>query len=492
MARSPSKTGPTHYQILQVHPAAPLDLITAAYWRLVGQAQSVAPDNASEVAVYHLTRSYQVLADPHSRAEYDVFLGIPPEQLPPQVPVRRKSSWVSALWQAEPGRGTAEDPGVDYYELLRLDPLANAAIIQEAYTSIRNCYLRLVELGKVTPALVELLEEAHEVISDPERRRAYDRARKKARPSISANGSRVQKPENGKNAPANGESDPAEAANDGRGRRKVDRPAKAADRKQAKVKSSSSKSAFAKGQPKTKPAGKAPSAIRPKGKAVAGQSSAASRRKALEASVEGLTADHGRSSWDGTSENQSAEDSATLRAVQSLAVNSASALAWGGRKSIDAVRKASQMLRNIMLDVEPQTEDGLSPQEEEALLERLSQMPESVNSVDIEQRTIQIGPLARLTLIGGPGLGREFEVEAVPFTLGEDPGCDVVLPGLAAQQARLLHQNGHFILYSLSDEPRTSVHGESVTWAVLQDGDSFEIGPYQLRFDSVSMPAVKP
>ena len=68
----------------------------------------------------------------------------------------------------------------------------------------------------------------------------------------------------------------------------------------------------------------------------------------------------------------------------------------------------------------------------------------------------------------------------------------MVLPGLAAQQARLLHQNGHFILYSLSDEPRTSVHGESVTWAVLQDGDSFEIGPYQLRFDSVSMPAVKP
>src|SRR5437773_6452685 len=399
MARSPSKPGPTHYQILQVHPAAPLDLITAAYWRLVGQAQSVAPDKASEVAVYHLTRSYQVLADPHSRAEYDVFLGVPPEQLPPQVPVRRKSSWVSALWQAEPGRGTAEDPGVDYYELLRLDPLANAAIIQEAYTSIRNCYLRLVELGKVTPALVELLEEAHEVISDPERRRAYDRARKKARPSISANGSRVQKPENGKNAPASGESDPAEAANGGRQRRKVERPAKAADHhKQAEVKSSSPKPAIAKGQPKTKPAGKTPSAIRPKGKAVAGQSTAFSRRNALEASVERLTADDGHSSWGATSENESAEDNATLRAVQSLALNSASVLARGGKKSIDAVRKASQMLRNILLDVEPQTEDGLSPEEEEALLERLSQMPESVNPVDSEQWTIQMGPLARLTL----------------------------------------------------------------------------------------------
>src|SRR5438093_3436733 len=151
MARSPSKAGPTHYQILQVHPAAPLDLITAAYWRLVGQAQAAAPDKASEMAVYHLTRSYQVLADPNSRAEYDRFLGLPSEQLLPQVPARRKSSWVSALWQSDPGTGPAADPGVDYYELLRLDPLANPAVIQEAYTSMRNSYLRMVELGKVTP-----------------------------------------------------------------------------------------------------------------------------------------------------------------------------------------------------------------------------------------------------------------------------------------------------------------------------------------------------
>src|SRR5207245_8371555 len=173
MARSPSKAGPTHYQILQVHPAAPLDLITAAYWRLVGQAQAVAPDKASEVAVYHLTRSYQVLADPHSRAEYNVFLGIPPDQLPPHVPKRRKSSWVSAIWQTEPGSAPAEDPGVDYYELLRLDPLANPAIIAEAYTSTRNCYLRLVELGKVTTALVDLLDGAREVIYDLVRHREY-------------------------------------------------------------------------------------------------------------------------------------------------------------------------------------------------------------------------------------------------------------------------------------------------------------------------------
>jgi len=261
MARSPSKAGPTHYQILQVHPAAPLDLITAAYWRLVGQAQTAVPDKASEVAVYHLTRSYQVLADSHSRAEYDVFLGIPSDQLPPQVPKRRKSSWVSAIWQTEPGSAPAEDPGVDYYELLRLDPLANSAIIAEAYASMRNCYLRLAELGKVTPALVDLLEEAHEVISDPERRRQYDRARKKAKPSISTNGAREQKPDSGNGGPTKGQSAEAPASSsDGAGRRKGSSPAKV-DRNRAKDEAGASKAMRAKTQPGTKPAGKSRSVV---------------------------------------------------------------------------------------------------------------------------------------------------------------------------------------------------------------------------------------
>ena len=484
MARSPSKAGPTHYQILQVHPAAPLDLITAAYWRLVGQAQAATPDKASEVAVYHLTRSYQVLADSHSRAEYDVFLGIPSDQLPPQVPKRRKSSWVSAIWQTEPGSAAAEDPGVDYYELLRLDPLANPAIIAEAYTSMRNCYLRLVELGKVTPALVDLLEEAHEVISDPEKRRQYDRARKKAKPSISSNGARAANPENSNGGPIKGQCAEAPASSsDGTGRRKGSSPAKV-NRNRAKDESGASKAIRAKTQLGTKPVGKSRSVVHQEGKAAAEPSKRGDKATALKPVPERAADDNGRSSH-GTAQNAGADAGATLRAVQSLALSSASALARGGKNSISVVGKASQMLRNIFLDVEPQTEDGLSPEEEEALLERLSQMPEATDPADPEPRSMRTGPLARVTLIGGPGLGREFEVEAVPFTLGEDAGCDIALPGLAAQQARLLHQNGHFILYSLSDEPGTSIHGESVNWAVLQHGDSFEIGPYQMRFDSV-------
>ena len=59
----------------------------------------------------------------------------------------------------------------------------------------------------------------------------------------------------------------------------------------------------------------------------------------------------------------------------------------------------------------------------------------------------------------------------------------------APEQARLLHRNGQFVLYSLTDEPQTTIHGDSIAWAVLQDGDSFEMVPYSLRFDAATVSA---
>ena len=80
-------------------------------------------------------------------------------------------------------------------------------------------------------------------------------------------------------------------------------------------------------------------------------------------------------------------------------------------------------------------------------------------------------------------------MDSIPFTVGEDDACDITLPGLALQQARLLHRDGQFVLFSLTDEPKTSIHGDSVAWAVLESGDSFEMGPYVLKFESASVPA---
>jgi hypothetical protein len=145
-------------------------------------------------------------------------------------------------------------------------------------------------------------------------------------------------------------------------------------------------------------------------------------------------------------------------------------------------------VRDALLDVEPLAGDGLSPDEERVLIDRLSSVPNSL-PVETSPPASASGLLASLTVIDGPGLGTAFEITAVPFTLGEDEGCDLALPGLAAEQARLLHRNGQFVLYSLTDEPRISIHGDSIAWAILHEGDSFEMGPYRMRFEAASVAA---
>ena len=446
MARSSAKVMPTHYQILQVHPTAPLELITCAYWRLVSMAQGDGiSEKASEIAVYHLTRSYQVLANPAARADYDLYLGIAPLPLRPHVSPVRTSPWISPTGRPRPEDDSSDDTAHDYYSLLRLDPLANPAIVAESYMIMRNYYLRLVEQMQARPQLLALFEEAHDVISDPKRRRLYDQARKKRQTLLLSPG-----------APnANGKSP---AANRARGRRSTATPAVIEEPPEVAT---------------TAVVAKSP---RP--------------RKAAEPAI--LV----RSARNGTFHPQvpgaptgADAPAAPMEFVRSLAANSAAALRMGGKGSINLARKASQTLRDVLLDVEPLEEDGLTAEEERVLLGRLSSVPEAPAPVRTKPPVYQNGLLARLTVTGGPGLGTAFDVDAVPFTLGEDEGCDIALPGLASEQARLLHRDGQFVLFSLTDEPKTSVHGDTIAWAVLQDGDSFEIGPYRLRFESPSVSA---
>jgi hypothetical protein len=105
--------------------------------------------------------------------------------------------------------------------------------------------------------------------------------------------------------------------------------------------------------------------------------------------------------------------------VRSFAANSAAAIRMGGKNSINFARKASQTLRDVLLDVEPLEEDGLTPEEERVLLGRLSSVPDAPVPARTNPPVHQHGLLARLTVTGGPGLGTAFDVDAVPFTLGE-------------------------------------------------------------------------
>lgn len=163
----------TLYNLLQIHPAAPLDLVSAAYWRLAAQAHAARrADEASERRLADLTEAYRVLSDSDRRHAYDLYAGLTPQAVAPGYHTPKKRS----LW-ARVARKAEGEREMDHYELLRVDPSASAGIIHEAYPIIRGFYMRLVRAGQEPVELLDRLEEAYAVVSDQMRRLQYDQQR---------------------------------------------------------------------------------------------------------------------------------------------------------------------------------------------------------------------------------------------------------------------------------------------------------------------------
>jgi hypothetical protein len=168
-----------YYEVLQVHPAAPLELITGAYWWLINRQQAArSADYATDMSLHQLTKAYQTLADPTLRRSHDVSLGLPPAApfpaLPQRLrePPRRRRSLISRRApDPEP-----EDVSVDYYEVLRVHPQAEPQILALARAVVRDNYLRQVRFGEASAGLLELLEEAYAALSDPDGRPKGDAA----------------------------------------------------------------------------------------------------------------------------------------------------------------------------------------------------------------------------------------------------------------------------------------------------------------------------
>jgi hypothetical protein len=92
--------------------------------------------------------------------------------------------------------------------------------------------------------------------------------------------------------------------------------------------------------------------------------------------------------------------------------------------------------------------------------------------------------VARLTVLDGPNNGETFEIQSFPLTLGGDSACDITLPGLASEQARLLLRDGRFVVYNLAPpDPGATV--ESEPWWIVESGGDLGLGPYRLRFTTL-------
>ena len=171
--------GQNYYEVLQVHPAAPLELITGAYWWLINREQEARSAGRSiDAALHHLTKAYQTLADPTLRRSHDVSLGLPPVAPFPAVPQRlQEPPRRQGLIARRAADREPEDASVDYYEVLRVHPRAEPPILALARVVVGNYYMRQVRFGEASAGLLELLEEAYAVMSDPDGRRKSDAAK---------------------------------------------------------------------------------------------------------------------------------------------------------------------------------------------------------------------------------------------------------------------------------------------------------------------------
>ncbi len=162
--------GPTAYEILGVHPSAPIDLISCCYWNLVKELQARrAGDPKMDMVLHHVMKAYAAVGDPLKRPEYDASIGHTEEPLSKRrfKPARRSGL---GILSRKPKLHIEADP----YEVMGLHANALPASVKDAYRIMKEQYLRLPAESRRREQLIRMLEESYAVLSDPEKRAQYD------------------------------------------------------------------------------------------------------------------------------------------------------------------------------------------------------------------------------------------------------------------------------------------------------------------------------
>ena len=115
----------------------------------------------------------------------------------------------------------------------------------------------------------------------------------------------------------------------------------------------------------------------------------------------------------------------------------------------------------------------------------LSDWTDSVADDPVPQTVSE--PRGILTIVSGPGAGREFAVGGRPISIGSAGWCAIVLPDdddrIGPEEARAwVHHSNRLILHRLTRLSVLAAEGASGGWMILQDGDEISIGPCRLAF----------
>ncbi|MGD0765947.1 MAG: hypothetical protein ABR978_06535, partial [Dehalococcoidia bacterium] len=175
-----------YYQLLQLDPDAPHELVVEAYWYLTAKVRAEdATWESAQQRLYALNAAYAVIGLPERRAAFDTsFKRLVERRRAREAQIKaerleaaRPTPFLERFFGKPPD--DSPDPGPpDYYELLGVDPGADLELVARAHT-----ILQARSAKGATATLSEhraYLEEAYFVLIDGERRAAYDLQRQKA------------------------------------------------------------------------------------------------------------------------------------------------------------------------------------------------------------------------------------------------------------------------------------------------------------------------
>ncbi|GBD13029.1 Chaperone protein DnaJ [bacterium HR24] len=484
-----------HYRTLQLSPDADLELVERAYWLLAfryhdqGQREALQQLNeAMSAVVSALAREGAARGRPTETTEerpgilstlawelgwlaatasaVSLGLGLALGAVEAEGRLRALEDWqgvmvgggaaglgalaaIAALASLAPAVGRAlasRAPRLtglpDYYQVLHLDPLASAEVVELAYAHLSKKY-SLAGAGERVLAV----EEAYRVLSDPQLRASYDAQRAMARAAVPQRplappvAAPPERPPRAAPAPA-----PAEAA-----------PARPRERRPRQV-----------------------PAVLP-----------ALARAAAEAARWGATAlgATARALWRAWQKLWPVLVRATVTGIRAAA---------RGARSLAGALASRRQARAAALP--PPAPPAAPPRAQSTSpgLERLLQVrgrtvvgpPQGTLTESAAPPQAAAPPTARLVVLEGPMAGRSFELRPdAAITLGTDPDCEIVLEApsgaLPPQLARIWPREDRFMLHLLAPEVPATIQGRPLVWVVLEDGDLLELGPYRLRFEVV-------
>ena len=163
-----------YYSILGVDPSATVDDIRRAFRQLARKYHpDVNPDPDAEERFHEINTAYQVLMDTALRAEYDTARA---GGTPPQPRSRPGSQQDVRRFYFQRRVRAATDPRAtwNYYDVLGVQGNAPEETVVRAYQRLYREFYHGRQHDPGTDAILQEIEEAREVLLDPERRHAYD------------------------------------------------------------------------------------------------------------------------------------------------------------------------------------------------------------------------------------------------------------------------------------------------------------------------------